>query len=180
MANIEIEKTKRWLEQVIVGFNFCPFAKKELVNNTIHYQVSNANDINTAVEELLECTEHLATNDDIETSLVIYRSGFAEFYDYLDLIDEANYKLSKSGYDGIFQLASFHPNYCFEGEGYEDAANFTNRSPLPTIHIIREASLEKVLKNYKKPEDIPVNNMELARAKGNQFFIDLLAKINNN
>ena len=175
----EIEKTKLWLEHVIVGFNFCPFAKKELVNNTIHYQLSEATNIDNAVHELIEAFNYLENNEDIETTLVIYNKGFDDFYTYLDLLDEANYQLEKAGYQGTFQLASFHPDYCFEGEHFEDAANFTNRSPLPTIHIIRESSLERVLNTYKNPEDIPVNNMELARAKGNQFFANLLANINN-
>ena len=179
MIKPEIDKTKLWLEQVIVGFNFCPFAKKELVNNTIHYQISETINIDDAVQELLESFKHLESNKNIETTLVVYNKGFEDFYNYLDLVDEANYKLAKSGYEGTFQLASFHPDYCFEGEDFDDAANFTNRSPYPTIHIIRESSLERVLNTYKNPEDIPVNNMELAREKGNKFFINLLANINN-
>jgi len=170
-------KTRQWLEQVIVGLNFCPFAKKEVVNNTIHYHVSGQKQVQMALEELIEQCQYLQQHQELETSLIIYDSGFEQFDGYLDLLEYANELLIESGYEGIFQLASFHPDYCFEGEAPEDAANFTNRSPYPTIHIIREDSLERVLKSYREPEEIPVNNMKLARAKGSRYFVDLLNRI---
>ncbi|WP_440876845.1 DUF1415 domain-containing protein [Thalassotalea sp. PLHSN55] len=172
-----ILKTQAWLEQVIIGLNFCPFAKKEFVNNTIDYHVCAQRKLEQALETVIARCHYLQQHDEIETSLVIFSLGFRDFEDYLDLVDYANQLLVDSGFEGVFQLASFHPEYCFEGESPLDAANYTNRSPLPTLHIIREDSLARVLAVYQNPEQIPDNNIALAQDKGNNFFKQLLANI---
>jgi hypothetical protein len=172
-----ILKTQQWLEKIIVGLNFCPFAKKEMVNNTIHYHLCKQVKEKLALEEFVKQCEYLAQHDEIETTLLVFESGFKSFEKYLDLVDYANHLLVELGYEGLFQLASFHPDYYFEGEAFDDASNFTNRSPLPTIHIIREASMAKVLSVYKNPEQIPDNNIALARKKGGLFFEQVLQTI---
>ena len=91
------------------------------------------------------------------------------------MLDFSNQLIADSGYEGIFQIASFHPEYCFEGEDSDDAANFTNRSPYPMLHILREESLEKVLNTYSEPELIPEQNITVAREKGHDFFKKKLA-----
>ena len=174
---IEIKQTKLWLAQIIVGLNFCPFAKKELVNDTIHYHLSKINKGKLALKEIVEQCLYLKKNDVIETSLIIYNQGFKSFEDYLDLVASAENRLVDFGFEGEFQLASFHPDYYFDGEEFNDAANFTNRSPYPTIHIIREESITRVLSVYKNPEKIPDNNIRLARTKGSSFFTLLLKNI---
>jgi hypothetical protein len=173
----EIDQTKSWLEQVIIGLNFCPFAKKELINDTIYYHLSTHKQLKLALAEFAVQCEHLSNNKDIETSLLIYSKGFRQFDKYLDLVDYASELLTELGYEGIFQVASFHPQYCFDGDDFNDAANFTNRSPYPTIHLIREESMARVLSVYKNPEAIPDNNIELARSKGNQYFENVLNNI---
>lgn len=173
----EIKQTKAWLEEVIVKLNFCPFAKKELVNNRIHYHLSAKTQHFAALAELIEQCQLLEHDEKLETALIIYPQGFQCFDYYLELLDYANELLVDSGYEGIFQLASFHPDYCFENEAAEAAGNFTNRSPYPTIHIIREASLEKVLAHYPDPETIPVNNIAVANHYGAVYFEQLLANI---
>ena len=173
----QIAATKTWLSEVIIGLNFCPFAKKEFVNESIHYYLSKETSFDKALETLVHQCEFLANNSSIETGLVIFDSGFGEFEQYLDLLDFANQLIVDSGYEGIFQIASFHPNYCFEGEESDDAANFTNRSPYPMLHILREDSLEKVLASYKNPELIPEQNITVAREKGAEFFQQKLKKI---
>jgi len=177
--NTEIVQTKKWLEQIIVGLNFCPFAKKELVNETIHYQLSVTTKFEAALEELVGQCNYLQQHDELETTLVIYRDGFKGFEKYLDLVAYAEQLLIDSGFEGVFQLASFHPDYYFDGEDFDDAANFTNRSPYPTLHIIREQSMAKVLSVYKNPEEIPDNNIALARQKGSEFFSQVLKNIKN-
>jgi len=174
-----IEQTKLWLEKIIVGLNFCPFAKKELVNNTIHYQVSSQGQVKTALHELIEQCRFLQQHDNIETTLIIYPDTFRSFERYLDLIDYANDLIVAEGFEGIFQLASFHPEYCFAGEDFDDASNYTNRSPYPTIHIIREESMARVLAVYREPEKIPDNNIALAQKKGTAYFESVLANIKN-
>ncbi len=172
-----IGKTKQWLEQVIIGLNFCPFAKKEFVNNTIHYHVCPDVRLERALTDLALQFDFLAQHPEIETTLFICSLGFRDFEKYLDLLDYANELLIDSGYEGIFQIASFHPDYTFEGEEEDDASNFTNRSPLPTLHLIREQSMAKVLSVYQQPEMIPENNIALAREKGAAYFQRILKQI---
>ena len=173
----DILKTKQWLDEIIIGLNFCPFAKKEFVNNTIHYEVCTEKKIVSALETLVKQCEKLVNEPNIETTLLIFNNGFKGFENYLDLLDDANELLIQQGYEGIFQLASFHPDYYFEGEPFDAASNYTNRSPLPTLHLIREASMEKVLSVYKNPEQIPENNMALAEEKGASYFKNFLHKL---
>ncbi len=174
---VEITATKQWLEEIIIGLNFCPFAKKEFVNNTIRYHKSKAEQVKPALHELIEQCRYLQAHDELETTLIIYSEGFRSFDRYLDLVDYGNDLLAESGFEGIFQLASMHPEYCFDGEDYDDASNFTNRSPYPIIHIIREASMARVLSVYNEPEKIPENNIMLANEKGTNFFQQVLTRI---
>jgi hypothetical protein len=170
---------KQWLEEVIIDLNFCPFAKKEFVNNTIYYHESTEDQVKPALHELIEQCRYLQAHDELETTLIIYRDGFRGFERYLDLVEYGNDLLVNSGFEGIFQLASMHPEYCFDGEDYDDSSNFTNRSPYPVIHIIREASMAKVLSVYNEPEKIPENNIALANKKGTLFFQQILTNIHH-
>jgi len=172
-----VKATKQWLEHVIIGLNFCPFAKKEFVNNTICYHESSANQVKPALVEIVEQCRYLQAHPEVETTLILYGEGFRSFARYLDLVDYANDLLVDSGFEGVFQLASMHPEYCFDGEDYDDASNFTNRSPFPLVHIIREASMERVLSVYNEPEKIPENNIKLTHRKGADYFKDVLAGI---
>lgn len=161
-----IEKTQRWIDRVVVGLNFCPFAKPVILSEKVAYQVSQEKSLDKALADLVLMLEELTSCHQLETALVIYPDGWEDFEDYLDLIHYADLLLIESGYEGIFQLASFHPEYCFEGAEMNDPANYTNRSPYPMIHIIREESLEKALQEYPNPENIPLRNQALAREKG--------------
>jgi hypothetical protein len=176
----EVDQTKQWLEQVIIGLNFCPFAKKEFVNQTIHYFTSDKGQLKSALVEFLSQCHYLHVNPEIETSLLIYNQGFRDFNRFLDLADYANDIIVDHSYEGIFQVATFHPEYCFAEADYDDAGNFTNRSPYPTLHLIREHSMEKVLSVYKSPESIPDNNIAVAKKKGAHYFKTLLMSIKNN
>ena len=172
-----VSATKAWLAEIIIGLNFCPFAKKEFVNNTICYVESKQNQVKPALHELIEQCRYLQAHPELETTLIIYGAGFGHFERYLDLVDYANDLIADSGFEGIFQLASMHPEYCFDGEDYDDASNFTNRSPYPLIHIIREASMARVLSVYNEPEKIPENNIALANDKGSNYFQQILTRI---
>jgi hypothetical protein len=173
----EIKATKQWIDEVIVGLNFCPFAKKEFTNNTIFYLNTTTEQLKSALKILLEHCVYLDKNPDVETSLIIFSEGFRCFKRYLDLVDAANVLLIDSGFEGVFQLATMHPEYCFADECFDSASNFTNRSPYPMLHIIREASMERVLSVYKQPENIPINNIALTKQYGYQYFADILAHI---
>lgn len=170
-----VAATQNWLQKIIVGLNFCPFAKKEVQRKTIRYKVCHADDVPAALQVVLDEVFVLDKKPEIETTLVIFPHTFAEFDQYLDLVDLATTLLEQSGYAGIYQLATFHPNYCFADEDPMDAANYTNRSPFPTLHLLRESSIEKVLKTYPRPESIPENNMTKARELTSTVMQQLLA-----
>ena len=173
----EVDATKQWLDEIIIGLNICPFAKKEFVNNTICYHKSEADQIKPALKTLIEQCHYLQEHNEIETTLLIFTEGFRSFDRYLDLVDYANDLLIESGFEGIFQLASMHPEYCFADDDFDAATNFTNRSPYPMLHIIREESMARVLAIYKEPEKIPEQNMALAEQKGSNYFQNVLKRI---
>lgn len=169
-----ILSTKNWLEKIIIQFNFCPFAKKEFVTGSIHYEHIDERDVEEQLAALVYEFERLDNNPEIETTLVVLPIGQESFFDYLDLLELANRLLVQMNYEGVYQLASFHPDYCFDGVVQTDPSNYTNRSPYPIIHIIREESLQRALEKYPDPENIPDRNVELAMQTGTQVFQKLL------
>jgi hypothetical protein len=106
----------------------------------------------------------------IETSFIIFTNSFEDFDDYLDFLALAETLIEEHAYDGVYQVASFHPKYKFEGSNELDAANYTNRSPYPMLHIIREESLEKAIALHPNTEEIPQRNIEFARGKGLKYM----------
>ncbi|MCF6188875.1 MAG: DUF1415 domain-containing protein [Cocleimonas sp.] len=170
-----ILQTKKWLSSFIIEHNICPFAKREYDNDSIHYEIVLSNKLEDQLQELIYSCEQLDNSEAIETSLLILPNGLNNFDDYIDLLELSNALMHKQGYEGIYQLASFHPDYCFEGVDADDASNFTNRSPYPMLHLIREASLEKVLAHYPNPEKIPNRNIEYTRGLGVVVLQQLLS-----
>jgi len=164
-----IRQTKKWVTDVVAGCNFCPFVSKEIKQNTIHYQVEYAVDTAHCLQAFLnECTR--LDEEKIETSLLIFPNGFPKFDDYLDLVALAEKLLKKEGYEGIYQVASFHPLYAFAGSSVDDAANYTNRSLYPMLHLLREERVEQALLKYPDPEKIPERNILFAREKGMAYM----------
>ncbi|USD39763.1 DUF1415 domain-containing protein [Ferrimonas sp. SCSIO 43195] len=157
-------------------YNLCPFARREVERNSIRYAVIEQTKVKAVLARLVAECEHLDSHPQTETTLCILPRGFEGFYAYLDLVELAEALLVEQGYEGRYQLASFHPDYCFDGEPMDDPSNYTNRSPLPLIHLIREASMEQALQTYQQPETIPERNVAFARRKGSAFFEDLLQR----
>lgn len=172
-----IAQTKAWVDQVIVQFNLCPFARREVEQETIHYHVEPSADLARQLQTLLQLLKQLDTNTDIATTLLVLPEGVDDFDDYLDLVDYAERLLELEGYDGIYQLATFHPHYQFADSDADDAANYTNRAPYPMLHVLREESVANALASYTKPELIPERNIDFARQKGAEFFAKILADI---
>jgi hypothetical protein len=161
-----IKQTECWLESIVVGLDFCPFARRELDRDSIHYCVVRILNIQPCLESLiLEC-ERLDRDQNIATSLLIFPESFTEFDDFLDFLAIANGLLEAQRYQGIYQLASFHPEYCFEGAANNDPANYTNRSPYPMLHLLREDRLEIAIKQHPHPEQIPEKNIQRANSLG--------------
>jgi hypothetical protein len=161
-----IEQTKRWITNVVTGCNFCPFAAREVKRNSIHYQVETAIDLNVCLEAFLNECIRLDSDETIQTTLLIFPKAFQTFDAYLDLLALAERAIKKKGYEGIYQVASFHPLYRFADSQDNDAANYTNRSIYPMLHLLREEKIEQALRHYHDPEKIPERNIQFAREKG--------------
>ena len=165
-----IEQTNNWIKSVVIDCNFCPFAAKALFNKSIRYVVKSNVNMRESLSALKSELIELETKTDIETSFIIFENDFTNFDDYLDLVEKAERLLTKEDYDGIYQIASFHPDYIFNGADEDDAANYTNRSIYPMLHILREESLTKALSLFPNPEEIPHKNIDFARQKGLQYM----------
>lgn len=161
-----IAHTKAWIDKVIVRMNICPFAKAEVQAQSIHYQVISPARFNKYLDKLWDACQQLDNDSTIATTLLIFSDPEMDFDQYLDLVDCAQQQLANDNYEGIYQLASFHPDYCFDEQSTKDAANFTNRAPYPTLHLIREADITKALSSFLRPEMIPERNIEYTRRKG--------------
>ena len=131
--------------------------------------------IKACLEDLSAEFQHLDNHELTETIFLIFPDHFAGFNEFLAVAEDADQFLVKENYEGIYQLASFHPLYLFEGSPVDDAANYTNRSPFPMLHILREDSITKVLKGFDHPENIPDNNIDFTRKKGLKYMELLLA-----
>ena len=175
MSELILEQTRKWIEEVVVGCNFCPFAVKELRAGTIRYQVDNGQESGQLRQAFLEECQWLDKHPETETSLLIFPYALSDFEDYLDFVSVAERLLARHHYESVYQVASFHPGYRFADSSSEDPANYTNRSPYPMLHLLREESMERALERYSDPEKIPQRNIEFARAKGLAYWQQLLA-----
>ena len=161
-----IGRTKKWIIDVVIGCNFCPFAANVVKQQTIFYKVEESAEVAICLDSVVHEMERLDNDPAIETSFLIFPNAFQQFDDYLELVSLAEKKLKRNGYGGIYQLASFHPLYLFVNSDEDDPANYTNRSIYPMLHLLREESIDKALANYKDPESIPVRNINFAKEKG--------------
>jgi len=157
-----ITQTQHWLEEVVIGLNLCPFAAKPNRNKQIKIEVSHAKTEEKLLEDILAQLMILdsTTAQQLETTLVVIPDMLQDFYDYNLFLDWVDALIKQQNWEGIFQVATFHPDYCFGGAHPDDDENLTNRSPLPVLHLIREQSMERVLKHYPDPESIPENNIQ--------------------
>ncbi|MDN3638086.1 DUF1415 domain-containing protein [Simiduia curdlanivorans] len=161
-----ITATQQWLADVVIGLNLCPFARKPQRANLIRFTESRASSEQALLAELLTELEYLdATHaEQLETTLLIIPNFLQDFVDYNQFLDLADWLLERHDYEGVYQLATFHPHYQFAGTRADDAENLTNRAPYPILHLIREDSIERVLENYPDPEAIPENNIRAVQS----------------
>lgn len=167
--------TLAWLKSVIIEYGICPFAKRELDRSSIYFSVNHDTTIEQCLLHLIDECDRLDTEPGIETTLLIYANAFVEFDDYLDFLEVAESLLIEQGYEGIYQLASFHPDYCFQDSDPGDAANYTNRAPYPMLHLLRETGIEHAVAGHPNPENIPQHNIEVTRKLGLSKMQALLA-----
>lgn len=161
-----IDQTKKWIVDVVIGCNLCPFAANVVKQRAIFYNVETSVDQNKCLDSFVHEMDRLDNDDTIETSFLIFPNTFERFNDYLELLSRAEKLVVEKGNEGIYQVASFHPLYLFAGSDDNDAANYTNRSIYPMLHLLREQSIDKALEHYKSPENIPQRNINFTRGKG--------------
>jgi len=167
-AETVVRDTRNWLERAVIGLNLCPFAKAVHVKNQVHYAVSEATQPRQLLEALERELEALAGLDPAirETTLLIAPGCLEDFLEFNDFLAKADRLLRRRRLEGVIQLASFHPAYQFAGTEVDDISNFTNRSPYPIIHLLREASIERAVQAFPHPEAIYETNMETLQRLG--------------
>ncbi|MCX7205926.1 MAG: DUF1415 domain-containing protein [Proteobacteria bacterium] len=160
--------TERWLEKAVIGLNLCPFAKAVHIKKQVRYAVSDARNIDVLIETLIAELELLAEADPtkIEMTLLIHPNVLGDFVAYNDFLGIADSVLLELNLDGIFQIASFHPQYQFEGSEPDDIDNYTNRSPYPTLHLLREDSIDKAVEAFPDADVIVDRNIATLRSMG--------------
>lgn len=159
---------RRWLESFVVGLDLCPFARPVLHADNLRISISDAQsdeDLRQAFLTELDLFQ-ASTEEEIATILLVFPRAFASFDDYLDFLDEAQALRSAAGLDELIQLASFHPQYQFEGEAPDSPGNYSNRSPYPLIHLLRESMLTRVLAEFPEPDKIPERNIRTLEELG--------------
>ncbi|MBC3808754.1 DUF1415 domain-containing protein [Undibacterium seohonense] len=167
-----IIQTKLWLEKAVIGLNLCPFAKGVHIKDQIRYFVSHATTPEELIKDLMAELEVLAeaNPDKIDTTLMIHPYVMQDFLDYNDFLEVADATLEELDLDGILQVASFHPQYQFEDASPDDIDNYTNRSPFPTLHLLREDSIEKAVEAFPEAEQIYEKNIQTLRALGHEAW----------
>jgi uncharacterized protein len=161
-----ITDTRDWVVKAVIGLNLCPFAKAVHVNERIRYVVSDATDPEALLKDLAH--ELLALNradpDEIDTTLLIHPGVLTDFLDFNDFLDAADALVDELKLDGILQIADFHPDYQFEGSAPGDISNYSNRSPYPTLHLLREESITRAVESMPDTAAIFEGNLDkLAR-----------------
>ena len=161
-------QTLDWLEKAVIGLNLCPFAKSVHVKGQVRTVVSDATDTDTLYDELVRELQHLAAVDpeQTDTTLLVHPRVLQDFLDFNDFLDVADLALRQLGLEGTLQIASFHPDFQFAGTDADDISNFTNRSPWPTLHLIRESSIDRAVAAFPGAEAIFERNIETLEAMG--------------
>jgi uncharacterized protein len=170
MATLDaaVADTRRWLERAVVGLNLCPFAKAVLVKQQVHIVATEAEDAHRILEDFArELAALLALDAQVrDTTLLVIPRGMDEFLAFHDLAARAERLVRKRGLDGVVQVASFHPRFVFAGADEDDITNFTNRAPHPTLHLLREASMDRAVAAFPDASAIYEANMETLRRLG--------------
>lgn len=163
-----VQDTRNWLERAVIGLNLCPFAKAVHVKGQVHYAVSEATEPRQLLADLGAELDALVALDSRvrETTLLMAPHTLDDFLDFNDFVERAERLVRKRGLEGVIQLASFHPGYQFAGTDAADIENFTNRSPYPTLHLLREDSIERAVQAFPEAETIYEANIETLRGLG--------------
>jgi len=168
--------TRHWLEKAVIGLNLCPFAKSVHVKKQVRYAVTAAETADELLAELAHEFQLMVDTEPkvLDTILLIHPKAMVSFIDYHFFLQEADALLRNEGYEGVFQIASLHPQYEFAGTEPDDIENYTNRSPYPTLHLLREASIDRAVAAFPDPDSIYERNMETMRRLGPEGWRKLM------
>lgn len=173
-----IAETRAWVDRAVIGLNLCPFAKAVQVKNQVRYVVSEAADtdalVNALIDELLLLSQ--APPEQVETTVLVHPRLLQDFADFNAFLEVADATVGAMGLQGVIQVASFHPDFQFEGTEPGDITNATNRAPYPTLHLIREASIDRAVAAFPEAEAIYEVNMATLRALGPEGWAALRAR----
>lgn len=174
-----IETIQRWTESIVIGLDFCPFARRVFQGNRIRYVVTEAADAESLRAALAEELRHLAATpiEQIETTMLIHPRALGEFGDYCDFLPAAEQLIKSLGLRSVIQIASFHPQFQFADAGPDDVENYTNRSPYPLLHLLREESVSRVAGNEDDLLEIPRRNAEMLRQMGRAKILEMLRRL---
>jgi hypothetical protein len=178
-ADETIAAIRTWIERAVIGLNLCPFAKTVYVKEQIRYVVSGARTADVLLGDLERELRGLAqaTPETVETTLLIHPRVLTAFLDYNDFLDVADAAVDRLGLTGVLQIASFHPDYQFAGTARDDVTNYTNRSPYPLLHLLREARVERAVAGFPDAGEISKRNIETLRRLGLRGLIDTFPRL---
>jgi hypothetical protein len=168
MSERALEETRAWVERVVIGLDLCPFAKAPHRKGLVRYVLSEARDGEALLATLVDELDRLAATpaERVETTLIVHPGVLEDFADYNDFLGIAEGAVAELGLEGVLQVASFHPRYRFAGTSEDDVTNATNRSPYPTLHLLREESVARAVAAFPDAEAIWETNMETMRRLG--------------
>ena len=169
--------TRHWLERAVIGLNLCPFAKAVYVKQQVRFVLSDASTPEALLEELAEELVLLRDTDpdQVDTTLIVHPDVLTDFLDYNDFLDNADAAVEALDLQGVIQVASFHPDYQFAGTMPDDISNYTNRSPYPTLHLLREASIDRAVEAFPDADVIVERNVKTLDALGHAGWAKLFA-----
>ncbi len=173
-----VTETKAWISRAVVGLNLCPFARAVLVKNQIRCVATDAADAEALLVRLCDEMHFLAEADpaQIDTTLLVHPHAMTDFLDFNDFLEIADAALEELGYAGVLQVAAFHPQFQFADTAPDDVGNATNRSPYPTLHLLREDSVARAVDAFPDPEAIFESNIRTLEQLGSQGWAELQAQ----
>lgn len=176
-----IAATRHWLEKAVIGLNLCPFAKAVYVKNQVRIVVSQATNLDRLLDDLDRELDLLAnaSPDEIDTTLLIHPAILNDFLDFNDFLEVADGVIAEHDLEGVIQIASFHPDYQFADTEPDDITNYSNRAPFPTLHLLREASIDRAVAAFPDAADIFETNMATLRQLGPDGWAALGIRNNN-
>jgi hypothetical protein len=161
-----INPVRTWVEQLVIGEALCPFARRPLEADRVRFTVTDADSESALLASLEKEIARLERDSEIETTLLIHPRVLTDFIAYNQFLDKVDALLRSLSMEGVFQVASFHPDYQFSGTAHDDAENFSNRSPYPLLHLIREESVDAAIDSFDNIDDVPRRNIIHLRAIG--------------